>query len=880
MRLSSISKLKAMIEEKTSIADFLRNEMGVEFEEGRRSFKINCPFHEDRTPSFQVSVDKGRFRCFGAECGVSGDIFDLVQLWDGVEFIGSVERLGKFAGIDLSPFLVAPTAEEKKLLFYYSVNRRAAEFFHRCLLESDMAKAYAFEERGHDEAVAKKFLLGYSASPQRLMDNLKQFAGADVLHLLELDRFDVFNDAIVFPVISPMGEVLGFNTRPFSGRPKYNGTSDKSPTFDSSKRVYGLHLAKKALRGSNGALYLVEGQHDVITLHQHGITNVAAVLGGELNESQMKGLSEYKVRSVVMCPDGDVGEPKIMKMVKKFKSPILLKIAVMPDMSDPDEYARENGGKAMAKIFEEALSLPEFVIQRAKEKFDVKGMTGKFDFLRDVAPYLLSLTKLERSIAVKSVSEIVGVAVEDIEDFWVLSQSDGKGDVQFYSVETERIVLVELILSLGFALENVSLIDRQDFFLRKHQIIFDAIKSLIESSASQISMSVVCDALANMGKLEDFGPYVIDLEKSRSVSPEFYLKDLWEKGKRRKVRDLAMTLFNKSNNVRHSPDEAVETHLRDISGVVVHRDRGVLSTAEVQIGRTMDVIYERMREGREIIGLDPGPAFPRFAKLTRGFQPHRVYVVMAPQSHGKTNLVMDWILHISGREKIPTAWFALEMDELGMSMRFLSKLSGVSFTKIEIGDLNSEEEQKLRTAALKMTSAPLHMYCGPMSMEHIISLARNLKYRHGIEMLVIDYIQLIRASSGRRGRGDSYTEKGDISHSIVNDIAMSKDIGIPVIVVSQGNRDSAMEKNLVTTEHVADSYQISMDASVFITFQKRLPSEFDSSTFMQGGGNRIMNVDKNRFGKEAVMYVQFDEESLGCKEVDDPLTTPSEVKVS
>lgn len=873
MRISNVGKLKALIEEKTSIADFLRNEMGVEFDGKRRSFKINCPFHEDRTPSFQVSVDKGRFRCFGAECGVSGDIFDLVQLYDGVDFIGSVQRLAKFAGIDLSPFLVAPTAEEKKLLFYYSVNRRVAEFFHRALLDSDMAKAYAFEERKHNEEIAKKFLLGYSSSPQKLISSLKKTVGLDVLKMLELDRSDVFTDSIVFPLFAPTGEILGFNTRPFSGRPKYTGTSDKTPTFDSSKRIYGMHLAKRALRVSDGALYLVEGQHDVITLHQNGITNVVAVLGGALNESQLKGLSEYKVRTIVMCPDGDVGEPKIMEMVKKFKSPMLLKIAVMPDMGDPDDYTRENGGKAMAKIFNEALSIPEFVIGRSKEKFNLKSVTGKLDFLRDVAPYFLTLTKLEREITVKAVSEIIGVAVEEVEDFWALSQA--QGEVQFFSVDTEMIVLAEMILDVGFALENVELIDRSDFSLRKHQVIFDAVKSLMGSSIAQINMAVICDALRNMGKLEDFGPYVTDLENHRSTSPDFYVKDLKEKGKRRKIRDLAMNLFQKNADVRYSPDEAVEDHLLKMSDVVVHKDRGTLVTAETQVGRTMDLIYERMREGNEIVGLDPGPEFPKLAKITRGFQRHRVYVVMAPQGHGKTNLVMDWIVNISIREKIPTAWFALEMDESSMTMRFLSKLSGIPFEKIEIGDLNEQDEQKLRAAALKMAAAPLHMYCGPMSIEHIVSLARNLKYRHGVEMLVIDYIQLIRSSGGGKS-GDSYNTKGDISQSIVNDIAMSKDIGFPVIVISQGNRDSAMEKGLVTTEHVSDSYRIAMDASVFFTFQKMIAAAFDSSVFTQGNANRILNIDKNRFGKSAILYVKFDENSLGCKEVDDPMSAPAE----
>jgi len=295
----------------------------VQLRKAGRNWKGLCPFHGEKTPSFNVQPDKGRFHCFG--CQKNGDVFNFVMEIEGKSFVEAVEQLGARFGvevpkIDESPELRRARGEKVAML---DINKHATEFFREVLADpkrGEPGRAY-LAKRGVGDAVTEKFLLGYApADWHALADYLKEkrcdMELATKLGLVAKQPkaggyYDRYRDRLVCPVVKPGGDIVGFSARVIGNQapapdgsepPKYIN-SPESIVYKKSQLLFGLAQAREGMQ-KNGRCVLVEGNFDVISLHQADFTDVIAPLGTALTSEQVMMLKRLADR-IVLLYDGD-----------------------------------------------------------------------------------------------------------------------------------------------------------------------------------------------------------------------------------------------------------------------------------------------------------------------------------------------------------------------------------------------------------------------------------------------------------------------------------------------------------------------------------------------------------------------------------------------
>ena len=378
---------------------------------GGRFFGL-CPFpdHNEKTASFSVTEDRQLYHCFG--CGKGGTVFTFLQNYRGLNFPEAVEFLADRAGIELEreeyKGADAKAAEfqrdvrqknkdERKN--WLKLNKLAADFFvhtAKKLPAGHPHRAY-FERRKLTSDLVEKFQLGIASDQwQGLTDVLEKrkvpFASGEKLGLVKKKKqgdgyFDMFRDRLIFPILSPSGDVLGFGGRTFGeDHPKYLN-SPETPVFNKGKTLYGLHETAKFIRTAD-AVIIVEGYMDLLALYSAGICNVVAVLGTALTEHHAKLIKRY-TKNVLVLFDGDAAG----KRAAERSLSILLSQGLFPrevcleDGQDPDDYLNNHGVEALQKNLQEA---PEFYmsfLDRCCKEFG-SASTGKVRTVDRIAPVL------------------------------------------------------------------------------------------------------------------------------------------------------------------------------------------------------------------------------------------------------------------------------------------------------------------------------------------------------------------------------------------------------------------------------------------------------------------------------------------------------------
>ena len=352
----------------------------VQLRKAGRNHKGLCPFHGEKTPSFNVNPDKGFFYCFG--CQKKGDVFTFVMEYEGKSFTEAAEQLARLAGVTLpEPAAIDPAERraiaeqrsEKAQLF--RINQIAAEFFRARLLAPAGAAARAYlAERGVSDEIAARFQLGYAPdewgaladhlAAEKVPARLAEMVGLIAPRQRASGHYDRFRHRLVCPVIQASGEVVGFSARtlpnavvtaPKDGAaeaPAKYINSPESPIYKKSKLLYGVQQARDSIR-QKGRIVLVEGNFDVISLHQAGVTETMAPLGTALTEDQVD-LMRRLTDKVVLIYDGDkAGRAATLKALRLLLAAGLdVGIVELPLGEDPDSIARK-GGK-LAALFERA----------------------------------------------------------------------------------------------------------------------------------------------------------------------------------------------------------------------------------------------------------------------------------------------------------------------------------------------------------------------------------------------------------------------------------------------------------------------------------------------------------------------------------------------
>jgi DNA primase len=358
------------------------------------SLVARCPFHDEKTPSFHVSRDKGLFHCFG--CKASGDVFDFYQRIEGVTFPEAIRALAERAGIEIpdesrDPQTIAEERRAKELIErLLHACEIACQFFEHSLLHAERSEIAreAIATRGVSMETAKAFRLGYAPGEWgALADYLRTRgvspADAEIAGLL-LARssggmFDRFRHRVMFPVFDRQGRVVGFSGRvlPITEDmaegivPDHAGkyiNSPETPIFKKSDLLYGLQVARHAMVKSAEAI-LVEGNFDVLSMHQHGFTNAVCPLGTAFTEQQAKLLRRY-AETVTILFDADEAGRKAVRQSHEacVKAGLVARVCTLPNerAKDPDELLRTPGGADWLKdSIATAKSLVEWLIDDA-----------------------------------------------------------------------------------------------------------------------------------------------------------------------------------------------------------------------------------------------------------------------------------------------------------------------------------------------------------------------------------------------------------------------------------------------------------------------------------------------------------------------------------
>ena len=374
----------------------------VQLTKAGRNFLGLCPFHGEKTPSFNVVEDKQFYHCFG--CGRSGDVFKFIEDYRGVSFMEAVQIVGDQVGIrvqTLPPSQSRPQQADGKQPFY-EIHQEAAKFYHAILMTTKMgeeARQYLYD-RGLDDEVLRHFQIGLApAEGNYLLQSVSGkfseniLADSGLFHISDRGTmYDAFQDRIMFPLSDDTGRVIAFSGRLWresaeGAKPqgKYKN-SRATLLFNKSYELYHLDKAKQVAK-KNHELYLMEGFMDVIAAYRAGIENAVASMGTALTQEHVAHLSKF-TKKVILAYDGDkagrLATAKALEVLDKHE----VEVVQIPDQMDPDEYLKKNSPQALADLLEKTrLSRVEFLMDYWKPD-NIENLQAQIEFVEKMAPLI------------------------------------------------------------------------------------------------------------------------------------------------------------------------------------------------------------------------------------------------------------------------------------------------------------------------------------------------------------------------------------------------------------------------------------------------------------------------------------------------------------
>jgi DNA primase len=351
------------------------------------SYMACCPFHHEKTPSFQVHPLKQFYHCYG--CGANGNALSFVMQYDRLDFIDALENLASRAGLELPQHGNSPQNPQHASMI--SMTRETALFYYQQLKTSADALRYV-EDRGLSREIIRHFGIGYAPPGwDNLLKHLGNSAEQRQLMLgagLIIEKsggnyYDRFRDRLVFPIRNSRGQIIGFGGRTLGDdTPKYLNSPETS-LFHKGTELYGLFEARQANQQLE-KIIIVEGYIDVISLAQFGVSNAVATLGTATTAQHLQRLFRY-TSDVVFCFDGDNAGQNAAIRALEIALPIIrdghsVSFVLLPDNHDPDSFIREFGAAEWAMLIANALPLPKMLFKHLTKELDIQSIEGKAKF--------------------------------------------------------------------------------------------------------------------------------------------------------------------------------------------------------------------------------------------------------------------------------------------------------------------------------------------------------------------------------------------------------------------------------------------------------------------------------------------------------------------
>ncbi len=379
-----------------------------------------CPFHNEKTASFTVDGQKQMFYCFG--CHVGGNVIGFLEKKENLSFYETIEELARRANVPMpatagsGPVLSRDTKNK-----IYEANREAGRFYFNMLFEPQGAEGLAYlQGRGITENIIRRFGLGYAPDSRDILVNHLKSKGFDeeiivTAGLARKNEFgirDNFRTRVMFPIISPSGEVLGFGGRVLDhSLPKYLNTGD-TPVFNKRKNLYALNLLKK---NNRGRAIIGEGYMDVIALNMAGFDYGVASLGTAVTPEQVKLLKRY-AQEIYICYDGDsAGISATHKVIDLMKAEGLKpRVISLPLGIDPDEYIKAYGAESFADMMKKAQTSIEYLMAEIMEKCDMTSEQGRAEFAQKATAVVekYAFDSIEAEMYLKRIHTVSGFSME------------------------------------------------------------------------------------------------------------------------------------------------------------------------------------------------------------------------------------------------------------------------------------------------------------------------------------------------------------------------------------------------------------------------------------------------------------------------------------
>lgn len=800
----------------------------------------------DSTASFTICPPKEMWYCFG--CGAGGDRFEYISVRFNVDHIEAINMTAEIEGVDLTPYYAELSPEDMIRENLFKENALARQLAHEALLKDETALTY-LRGRGMTDESIELFQLGFAPPANGRISIFDTVANSPVL---QLDRIDMFNNAILFPITDVFGRMRYFQSRPFNPLPgmKYIGGNDNHPLYDETDRIFGFHISRKMLYKNGGRIIGVEGAPDTIACIQAGLC-ACGFLGTVVNQLTFDLLGKYRVVELTLLLDGDkAGRDRSFKICEKYltlQTNVRLRVASLPDGYDPDEFINKYGVDKLKEIVDSAPYAVQYLIDSKWN--EAKTPTEKMQFMYDIQKYMNAITdKMVKHIMVMDIAGKMGLDPVQVEDYYVqsvASSSDGK----LYALDGEEVLLGQAMRDPDFITELTMRFNDNDWYLARHRYLFKILKQ---------AQYVDVESISTMAKNLNLGE-IITVEwltylVNKVGNVEFSLKDVEDKLIRRKTIDIIDRTRISANDMTQDITLALDRTTNEMYGAVHKRMDEQIFDAKQQVSSAMKLIHERMHNPNQIIGYEFGDGFKKLSLATLGLQTKTINVVAANQGVGKTTICQNWAMYQAVTQGIPTLWFTLEMDKDRMTFRNLSIISGVPCTAIMTGNLTLEEKSRVDDAAIALENAPFHLSERGHDMTEALSIARRYVNKFAIKTVYVDYAQLQHVSD--RKTDQRYRELGWISKGWKE---FAKDMDVCVVLISQLSKE-ALHAEIAEAEHGAGSYEIAQDADTYITLKEKSEDEINQRGIDHG--NITMNLSKNRMGQDDVLFDVYADRSV------------------
>ena len=379
-----------------------------------------CPFHGEKTASFSVAPDKGIYYCFG--CHKGGGAINFMMEIEGLSYPDAVRKLAERAGLEV------PEDEQYQNRYrqqerLWALMKEAGRFYHSQLYSPAGAQCLAYtQKRGLSKAILTNFGVGYAPDSWNALVDAMHKKGYTDQELIDADLvgqksgriYDRFRNRLMFPIIDVRGNVIGFGGRVLDdSKPKYLNTSE-TLIFNKRKNLFGLNFAKKT---KLGYMILVEGNVDVITLHQYGFDNAVASLGTSLTEEHAVLLSRYTDQIVLTYDSDEAGQRAAQRAIPMLeKVGIGVKVLQMQGAKDPDEFLHKYGPDKFRLLVEDSSNRVEYQLKAIAGKYNIKIDEEKIKFIQEAADLISTLgSAVQREIYGHRIADAGGISFESMQ---------------------------------------------------------------------------------------------------------------------------------------------------------------------------------------------------------------------------------------------------------------------------------------------------------------------------------------------------------------------------------------------------------------------------------------------------------------------------------